>query len=586
MGWQAWVSSGAVLGVLAALVFTRVGPELVLAGALAVLLLLGVADAPALLAGFSNQGMLTVAALFVVAAGVRETGGVWILAQKLLGAGKSLRVAQARLMFPVAAISGFMNNTPLVAMLVPIVTDWSRRRGIPASKLLMLLSYAAILGGMCTLLGTSTNLLVHGLYLEETGTSLGLFSITPVGLPVAIIALVFLVVVAKWLLPARASFSDTPGDAREYVLEMVVEPGSPLVGQRIEAAGLRHLPGLFLAEIERGEEVLAAVGPQEVLQANDRLGFVGAIDSVVDLQKIRGLVPATNQRHKLADVDAQRELYEAVVAHTSPLIGKTIREGRFRNVYNAAVLAVSRNGERLRQKIGDIALRPGDTLLIEAHPSFHERHRNSPDFYMIGRIEGYTPPRHDRAWVALAILGAMVVLAATEVLSMLQASFAAAGAMLLFRCLGSEAAGRSIDFKVLVCIASAIGIAAALQQSGAAAVIAGTAFGFAGSNPALLLVSVYLITLVFTEIITNNAAAVLVFPLALEASRATGAPLEPLVMAIMVAASASFATPLGYQTNLMVYGPGGYRFTDFLRIGIPLDILVAASAIGVLLWIY
>lgn len=582
MGWDAWVAVGAVGGSLALLALTRLGPEIILLGALALLVVLGIAPAAELLAGFSNTGLLTIGALFIVVAGMQETGTFWVISRHLLGTKSSLRAAQARLIFPVAGFSAFLNNIPLVAMLTPVATDWARQRRIPPSKLLLLLSYAAILGGMCTILGTSTNLLLHGLHLADSGEALGMFSITPIGLPVALAGLLFLLFFGARMLPSRSSFNMGPADPREYVLEMVVEPGSPLVGQRIEDAGLRHLPGLYLAEIERDSEVVAAVGPSEILQAGDHLAFVGILESVVDLQKIRGLSPATDQRFKLEGVDGQRQLFEAVVSHTAPLIGRTIREARFRSDYNGAVLAVSRNGERLHGKIGDIVLQPGDTLLIEAHPTFQERHGQSRDFYLVSRIDGYQPPRHDRAWIAIGIILSMVLLAATGALTMLQASWAAAAAMILTRCATAGQATRVIDYKVLLSIAAAIGIAGALRSTGAAEAIAGAAFGFAAANPVLLIAAVYVLTALFTELVTNNAAAVLIYPLAAAAAAASGIPFEPVLFAIMIASSAAFATPIGYQTNLIVYGPGGYRFGDFLRIGIPLQLVVAATAIALL----
>jgi di/tricarboxylate transporter len=343
---------------------------------------------------------------------------------------------------------------------------------------------------------------------------------------------------------------------------------------------------LYLAEIERNGQILPAVGPQERLFTGDRLVFVGIIESVVDLRKMRGITPATNQMFKLDSPRTQRSLIEAVVSDRCPLIGKSIREGRFRTHYNAAVIAAARSGKRINAKIGDVVLRSGDTLLLEAHASFAEEQRNSADFFLVSRIENSSPPRHERAWVALLILLAMVVVVTVEWLDMLTAAMIAGGLMILTRCCTGPEARRSVDWSVLIVIGAALGLGQALETSGAANTIAQNLIGFAGGNPWIVLLVVCFVTTLFTEMITNNAAAVLVFPIALSSAQSLGVNFMPFIMAIMVGASASFSTPIGYQTNLMVYGPGGYRFTDYLRIGIPLNLLIMAISVTLtpLIW--
>ena len=307
-----------------------------------------------------------------------------------------------------------------------------------------------------------------------------------------------------------------------------------------------------------------------MLKGGDRLVFVGVVDSVVELQRIPGLLPATDQVFKLDGERSRRILVEAVVSDSFPLLGRSIREGRFRNRYDAAVIAVARGGRRLKRQLGDIVLRPGDTLLLEARPSFVEHQRNSRDFYLVSRVEDSSPFRFDRGAIALAILIAMVVTVAIGWLSMLNAALLAAGLMLFTRCLRGANAGRSVDWGVLVTIAAAFGVGQALASSGLAQIAAEAMTVLAGSNVTLNLALPYLATALFSAVITNNAAAVLMFPVALGMAQNLGADLLPFAITIAMAASASFATPIGYQTNLMVYGPGGYRFTDFLRIGVPL----------------
>jgi di/tricarboxylate transporter len=355
---------------------------------------------------------------------------------------------------------------------------------------------------------------------------------------------------------------------------MLVEPGSPLVGKSIERAGLRQLPGLYLIEIERNEQVLTAVAPQERLQGNDRLVFVGIVESVIDLQRIAGLKPATDQVFKLDSSRSERCLTEAVISNTSPLVGKTVREGRFRSIYNAAIIAVARNGEKIDRKIGDIKLRAGDTLLMVSHPAFVEQHRNSRDFFLVSSLCPVQPVRHERAPLAMTILFAMVLVAALGWLSMLKAAMLAAGLMIITRCTTGRIARRAVDWQILVVIAASFGIAAALQNSGAAATLAHWLLSLAQGVPWLALSVVFAATALFSALATNNAAAVIMFPIALSTAQSLEVSFVPFAVTVMVAASASFATPIGYQTNLMVFGAGGYRFKDYLFFGSPLTLLV------------
>lgn len=577
-----WITLAVLALVFGLLAFSRFSPDAVLLAGLTVLLVLGVISPQEAFSGFSNEGVVTVAILFLVAAGTKESGAIYLAVSWLLKRPRNVGTAQATLMLPVAGLSAFLNNTPLVLMLIPVVSEWGKKFQIPISKLLIPLSYAALLGGMCTLIGTSTNLVVNGLLVDSGIGSLHLFDIAWVGVPIALAGMIFIVAVGRWLLPDRRPAASILDDPREYSVEMVVEENSPLSGQTIEDAGLRHLPGLYLLEIERDEQLIPAVGPEERLRGRDRLVFVGIVDSIIDLQKIRGLKPATDQVFKLNSPRRERVLIEAVLSHTSPLAGKTIREGKFRTRYDAAIIAVARNGQRIRKKVGDIILQAGDTLLLEAHSSFVEVHRNSRDFYLVSQIEGYSPPSYEKGWLALGIMIVLVASVTLGLLSMLQAALLAAGAMVLTGCLTADAARRSVDWRLLVAIASAFGIGQAMHITGTAQQIADVLIGLGGRNLWVSFAIVYTLTMVFTEIVTNNAAAVLMFPVAVAAAQSLGVDPMPFVIAVMIAASAGFATPIGYQTHLMVYGPGGYKFTDFLRIGVPMNLIVMLVALLVI----
>jgi di/tricarboxylate transporter len=580
MGWEAWLTLSVVAGCFAMMALTRVSPDITMSGGLTVLLVSGVLLPGEALAGFSNQGMLTVAVLYVVVSGLTETGAVGWIVQHILGRPRSMRQAQARLMAPAAVLSAFLNNTPVVAVFLPAVKVWARRNNLNLSRLLIPLSYASIAGGTCTLIGTSTNLVVNGLLLDQVGSpGLGMFDLAWIGLPITVSVLLFVLLFSGKLLPDRKEPLVHSDNMREYTTEMVVEEDSPLKGCSIEEAGLRSLPGLFLAEIERNGAIMPAVEPHERLEANDRLIFVGAIESVVDLHRIRGLAPATNQVLKLEGARKDRSFFEAVVSDSCPLAGKSVCEGRFRTHYHAVIIALARNGERQRGKIGDMVLRAGDTLLLEARPDFIDQQGRSRDFLLVSEVGGFHPPNHKGAPLALAVTIGMVILAASGLLSMLEAALVAAGLMIVLGCTSGQVARQSPDWQVLVVIATSFGVGAALQTSGAAGVLADGIIGLAGGNPWATLVLVFAATALLTSIATNNVAAVLAFPIALSAAHHMNVEVMPFAITIMVAASASFATPIGYQTNLMVYNAGGYRFTDFVRIGLPLTLLVGVVTV-------
>ncbi len=532
-------------------------------------------------AGFGNQGLITIALLFAVVAGLEFTGGTELATGWFLNKAKTLSGAQARLLLPVAALSGFLNNTPVVVALMPIVTDLARRISASSSRLLLPMSYAAILGGMCTLIGTSTNLIINDLNSQAIANGidaeqLSFFSPAAVGIPATIVGLLYMMIASRWLLPERRPAVSVADDPRQYTVEMQVESGGPLVGRSIEDAGLRHLPGLYIAEIQREDGVIAAAKPNERLRANDVLILVGALESVVDLRKIRGLTTSDDQARKLQVPAWQRTLVEAVVSSRCGLLGKTIREGNFRSHYNAAVVAVARGDKRLSGKLGDVRLEVGDVLLLEASPSFLHRRRESRDFFLVSAVEQGGVRRPERAWISISILLAMVIAAAATKIAIMTAALVAAVAMVVLRCCTTSEARRSIDWSILIVIGAAIGIGSALEQSQAASAMADGLLSLAGDNRLLTLAAFYLATMLCTELITNNAAAVLMFPIALESAAGLQCSSTPFVIVVMIAASASFLSPFGYQTNLMVYGIGGYRAVDYVKFGLPLSCIVFA----------
>jgi di/tricarboxylate transporter len=592
-----WLTSG-VLGLLVGfLLFTKVGTDVAVIGSLVLLMAFGVVSTDSAVLGFVKDGPLMIGGLFVVAAGMRETGAIERLAKVLLGRPLSLVTAQFRLMSPVCLLSGFMNTTPIVAMYLPIVSEWARRMRFSPSKLFIPLSFAGILGGQLTLVGTASNLVILTEFVpwivtpgaewaRELGSSAlsseaEFWGVAVSGIPAAILGIIFIAFFSRWLLPDRIRVRDIAKDARRYEVVMRVEPGSPIVGSTIEQAGLRSLPGLYLFGIERDGNVLHAVGADEPLEADDRLMFAGILESVVDLRRIRGLVPAAGDSGLKAD---RRVLVEAVVSPEAPFIGSTVKESRFRSTYGAAIIGAYRSGERLSGKIGDLRLQPGDTLLLDAGVHFTPTHRDSRDFYLVSTVTGTQVVKHERAWLAGLILILLIVglmTSDTTGFNRVVVVWIAALAMIGTRCVSGGRARASINWQVLLTIGGAIGLGAAVKESGLSTLAAS---GFLdlisvfGESPRLVLFSTIIATSLLAQLVTNYASATIMFTVAMSAAEMLGVRPEPFVFALMAGAGCNFLSPLSYQTNLMVYGPGGYRFTDFARLGVPLLLIVSIVA--------
>ncbi|MEB4589895.1 SLC13 family permease [Candidatus Thiothrix sp. Deng01] len=586
MGWEGILSIALVLGVLGFLAFSRIAPDLILMAALIVLLVSGVVSPEDAFAGFGNTGLMTIAALYVVAAGLRETGAIQCITGRLLGQPKTVRAAQFRMLLPTAGLSAFLNNTTVVAMLIPAIQEWCQRLKLPPSKLLMPLSFTAILGGTCTLIGTSTNLVVNGLLQKNGYPGLGVFDISGVGLTLLLAAGAFLLVFGSRLLPDRGGVDEGLESLREYQVDMLVD-GPVLEGRSISASGLSNLGYGHLQELTRGPVIIQNPERDLILQQGDRLSFVGAPRCAHELRSIQGLKPANEDIHKLDIVHFRRRLVEAVIGPDFPFLGMTLAECDFLGSYQAVVLSVSRGSDgNLPDRGLGTRLRVGDTLLLEAGKEFANQYRFRKDFLLVSALEDSSPPNFQKAQLALGILAAMVLLSAFEIVPILQAAWLAAGVMLVTGCMNAGLARRSIDFSVLTVIGASFALGEAMGSTGAAKFLAEELMFGGQLSPLMALVVVYALTVMFTEFITNNAAAVLMFPIAKAVAGQLDANFMPFAIAIMFAASASFITPIGYQTNLMVYGPGGYRLGDYLRLGVPLSILTGCVTIPAILWVW
>ncbi len=559
-------------------------PAGIVFSALLLLIAGGVITVNEAFAGFSNKGMLTVGFLFVVSAALQSSGAFERFILSLLGRKDTKNTSKyLRLMFPVAGLSAFLNNTPIVATLIPIVKSWAKRNNLAASKFLIPLSYAAVLGGTCTLIGTSTNLVVHGLLLENGYKGFTFFEITKIGIPVAILGILFITLVGKKLLPDRKDVIAKLGDeTREFVVEMRVEDNYPHLNKTIEEAHLRHLQGLFLFQINRNNDTIAPISPDECILEGDRLFFTGLPETIFQLQKIPGLISVPDNEFDVKNLDSDKtRTFEAVISNSSPLVGQTVRDSNFRKLYNAVILAIHRSGERINRKVGDIEIKPNDTLFLLAQKGFEKRWYNSRDFSLVtSSLDIYEKP----SWkgnLALVILLAMIVSAATGLVPIIFAAAVAAVLMMATGIISPKDATYSVNWGVLVLIACSFGIAKAIANSGLALSIGNfliTTLSFLG--PIGVIIGIFVLTSAFTLLITNNAAAAIVFPIALSVSQAVPEISQQAIMlTLALGASTCFASPIGYQTNLMVYSAGGYKFSDFFKIGTVMNIFMGICVI-------
>ncbi|HEU4916540.1 MAG TPA: SLC13 family permease [Acidimicrobiia bacterium] len=580
---EAWLTAAVVIAILAGLVLDVASPSVLVFTGVVVLLFAGVIDSSQALAGFSNPAPFTVAALFVLARAVAKTGAIRPYTQGLLGETGHTRRPMLRMLVPTITLSGMMNNIPMVAMMIPEVTSWARRRGSDVAKFLLPLAYGASLGGMMTLIGTSTNLVVAGQMTEAGMEQFAFFELGAIGLPAAILGLIALVALSPRLLAGRTSPAAQirDEDVRDFSIQMEVVPDGALDGITVDEAGLRHLEGVFLVAIDRRDTVIAPARPDTVLRGGNRLTFVGRVDMVLDLEHLRGLRHAEH-RQVSAVRDRSAAYFIVAIGGDSPLVGRTLKESGFRSRYQAAVLAIHRAGHRIDAKLGEVPIHTGDALVLLSDPGFRDRWAGRSDFLLISALDEDIQPAAPGGWLVVGILITVILLAALGIVPILYAALGAAILLIALRILTPDEARRAIDLEVIGVIASAFGLAAAMETSGLAAHISSglvTLFGALGE--AGVLAGVVLATIALTEFVTNNAAALLMFPIAVSSAQAAGVDPRGMAVAVAIAASACFLTPLGYQTNTMVYGPGGYRIADYLRVGAPLTLIV----FGLVVWL-
>lgn len=506
--------------------------------------------------------------------------------KRLFNGSRTYSNFMARMSFMIAGSSAFLNNTPLVAVMMPYVSTWSKKHQIATSKLLIPLSYAAILGGTATLIGTSTNLIVNGMVADQTlfpdFKSLGIFDFVWVGVPMTVIGIIYLLLFANKLLPNNVdSLERVVSNRREYLVDIRVAPNSDMVGKSVEEANLRNLKSLFLVEVRRGEEQFSPISPYFVLEGNDILIFAGNTHAIAELlEPESGLTPVEVGMFKNK---AKTQLMEVVVSYNSNLLKKSVKGAHFRSRFDAAVIAIHRNGERLNGKLGQVVLEAGDVLLLLAGEDFASLSSNTRDFYPISNLRTYVKPK---ALDAVVLIGGLILAIILSALNIIPLFMGVVSLLVIIFVLGianPKDIQNGIDFDLGLIIALSLALGTAMIKTGVAADLANGVIGLMRPFGTLgLLTGIYFVTALLAAYITNKAAVALMFPIVLTIAYTEGTSPIPFVLLIAYAAAANFITPIGYQTNLMVYGPGGYRFSDFMKIGLPLTILYMIGAVSIL----
>ena len=581
---HAWITIATMLALFSVLLFTKLRSDLVFLGAIAILFVTGVLDVKEAFSGFSSTSVIVIGVLFVVVAGLMHTGVLQWIVKHLLGQPKSYAGAATRLMLPVAALSSLLSNTTVVALFVSIVKIWSKKLGISPSKLLIPLSYASGMGGVCTLIGTPPNLIISGLYTDHTGTAMNVLATTIPGLFCLGIGVLSIIAMRR-LLPDRKAPEAAFADTSEYTVELLVPSDNPNIGKRIGEAGLKDIRGGRLIEIIHFDEVLSPVPDDEPIFGGDRLVFAGQIDEILELKKTHGFVNADHHVFMMDEVSKDRCLRTAYIPFNSSLIHKVLGQTTFEKDNNMVLVAIARQGKCLQQSPHEVKLHAGDTLLFECPPKLNihtEQLSGQLQFFNSEQVPniGY------KTLASTAIMITMVLLSAFNVMPLLQCAFLAAIAMLFFRCCTPEQAMKAINWDILMVFAGSVVLGLAIQKTGIAERLAYGILDVCGTNPIIVMTAICFVATFITEFISNTAAGAIFFPIMYEAATHLGYEPFPFLIALMISVSSSFATPIGSPTHMLVYAPGGYRFSDFLRIGLLMNIIILAANIFIVNVVY
>ncbi len=575
----AWITIITIVCMFGIMIFTKLPADFVFMGGMGILFVTGVLSAQEALAGFSSYSVVTIGVLFIVIAGLTHTGVIQWMVRYLLGSPSTYPKAIVRMMLPVAVLSSFLSNTTVVALFLKVVKVWAKKLGIAPSKLLIPLCYASGMGGICTLIGTPPNLIISGFYMQDTHTELNIFTTMLPGLFCLVVGVLSVVALRK-LLPERKSPEESFEATSGYTVELLVPTVCPSIGKTVEDAGLLYVKGGHLIEIVRfDKEIISPVPENEFIMGGDRLIYSGQIDAIMDLKRSHQLVNATHHVFTLNEIEEGRKLRTASVGFGSNLIGEKMSHTDFEKQNGMVLVAVARKGERIDESPRDITLRLGDTLLLECPSSFNDTHRSSLKSTLRFFDSEDIPNIGRKTLISSLIMLCMVLLSTFHVVPLLQSCFLAAFAMLITRCCSFEQARNSINWDILMIFAGSICLGTAIEKTGIATQLANGILGICGTNPIVVLACICMVGVFISEFISNTAAAAMFYPIAYQA--AVTLDVNPLTfcIALMIAVSSSFGTPISSPTHMLVYGVGGYRFMDFIKIGIWMDIIILTANI-------
>lgn len=574
---------GLVIAKVVLMVKTKLPSDIIGLGIVFILLIAGALPTEVALGCFSSTSVVLVGVLFVLASALVHSGVVQWISRHILGKPRNLTEALFGIMLPAAGLSAFISSTPVVALMIHSIKIWAKKIKTAPSKLLMPLSYAATMGGVCTLIGTTPNLVISDFYTTHTDQQMPFLSTTVPGLFCLLVGIVTIIVLQRFL-PARKSPEESFESSADYTVELIVPPASEHIGETVEEAHLDQVNGGHLIEIVRFDsEVISPVPKDEFILGNDHLVYSGQINSILDLKRTHGLVNANHLVFDVKDIEQhKRKLQMATVGTTSPLVGKRMSDIDFEDRHNVVLVAVAREGERLPAIPRDVELRPGDTLLLEGAKLLPENFSGMLNFFDSVAL----PQEKYKTFISSVIMLGMVTMAALHILPLLNSCLIAVMAMLLFRCLSIEQLQNAINWKLLMVFGGSVCLGKAMTETGVSQIMSSILAFVSGTNAVVALVILCILATFTTEFISSVAAAAIFAPIAMVTAETLHCNPMTYCVALMISVSSSFVTPIGSETNTMIYGPGGYRFTDYLKLGFPLTVVILIANIFITTLVY
>ena len=586
LGLPGWITIVTVLSIFFVMAKTRIPAVVAFLGAMTVLLVTGIISEAEGMAGFGSEPVVVHAAFFVVMAGLMQTGVLYWLTKHLLGNPNEYRQALVKLMLPIASLAAFLNSVNVVALFIDVVRIWARRLGTEPSRLLIPLSYAATLGGTCTLIGNSSNLVISGLYAERTGRALSFFAPLIPGLFCTVIG-IGMVIILRHFIPRRQSPESTFESTSDYTVELLVPTDNPAVGLSVNDAGLRNVRGGSLIEIVRfDKEIIAPVPQDEFILGGDRLIYSGQINEILELKKSHGLVAADHHVYSISEIDNNRKMKTAYIGFGSDLIGSRMSDNEFEHRTDIILVAVARQGKRVNIQPREVELEAGDTLLLECPPKEDNEIAMMTKGSLTFFDSHFVPQLGKKTIYSSIILVIMFILSSLHVMPLMATTMLAAGAMLLLKCCRAQNVTKYIEWDLLLILGATVVFSTAITKTGIADVAANSLLQLCGNNPLIVMAVMCILASLVSEAVSDVAACGVFFPIVYQEAIELGCNPMPFIISLMIAVTTSFASPIGSSTHMLIYGPGGFKFSDFLRIGFLMHVVLLAANLLIVNIIY